>query len=856
MSAFRHCCRHPRQPRAASPDLPPANPVPSPTQDDGYDADAVPIPTPTETLVGSLSPSTEEPRPSSDTVIYCEPVRRSSVKTGEENNDGDGIHKGSELLRPERMNSLNIPRRKAHARSQPTLSTSAAAAVSDQYISMSPSRIALRKRLEAVKIIDEPNALPSSGVESTQGGTSIAESVAVPSHWRLDYIKSSSSFQRSGLREVSVNEHEKEGATEESQASTSTKATAGSTEVHADSTHKQPPISFENERLTGSRVLSAADAVETQNLPKQRTGNHIMPGSYQSDSTAASVHLYDMMISQRVASSNSNISPYRELNMRRQRASTAGSSSPSLTVGKANHQRGKESSSLRSPKPSSSVYASSEEELASSRRNSMLLIEGLPERLRRLKFSATSGDLYSTSAQHSLITIVPRSRFPTTRSDESKKRGSNSGEVHGNEAAPEGEFLDEEAQASPSLRRSFTEPKLNRFKRGAPASFDGSGEWHLSPPSRQPTGLFVRQPTGLMVRQPTGLGVRRPTGTLSSEDAASAWERALRVHAQEDTATSRARLGSISHMIGRDDFKRRVRSRQFTRTPSPLGNITEDPWSQQRGREFEPASGRVSPTGGVPEDVSMPRQISPNRDIHELNIARSPTGSARSVESWTRFPSHTLAERAGAANERDNVISRDFAVTAPLPRRMSKKKTRSMTFGRRFLHKIGRLYTARSSDIRRYNAGHRSSITVGGRLENPELEIPRRTFEPVFLSGTRSDEEPRATDEPQSGPEGDTVMSLKSSSPELHSEQGLGSGVESPGSDLSPVDWGRFYHGLVVRPRNTSTDDEVAPDEIVTEKAADVERDRAGEAEVDAVREMALRAADECVKRSLDVERV
>ncbi|KAL8818046.1 MAG: hypothetical protein Q9223_003232, partial [Gallowayella weberi] len=840
MSAFRHCCRQPRQPRAASPDLPNANPVPSPTQDDGYDADAVPIPTPTETLVGSPTPSTEEPRPSSDTVIYCEPVRRSSVKIAEED-DQDGIHKGSELLRPERMNSLNIPRRKSHARSQPTLSTSAAA-VSDQYISMSPSSIALRKRLEAVKIIDDPNAVPSSGAEAAQRGTSISESAAPP-HWRLDYNKSSSSFRRPGLREVSVNEYEKEGAAEGFQASAFTKATAGSTEVHADNTHQQPPISFENERLTTSRVLSATDAAETQTLPKQQAGNHVVPGSYQSDSTAASVHLYDMMISQRVASSNSNIFPYSELHMRRQRASTTGSSNPSLHLGKASHQRHRESSSLRSPKTSSSVYASSEEELASSRRSSMLLIEGLPERLRRLKISATSGDLYSTSAQHSLITIIPRSRFPTTRSDESKKRRSNSGETCGNEAASEGEDMDE-GRASPSLRRSLTEPKLNRFKKGAPASFDGSGEWHLSPPSGQPTGLFMRQPSGLMVRQPTGLGVRRPTGTLSCEDAASAWERALRVHAEEDTAKSRVRLGSISHMIGRDDFKRRVRSRQFTRTPSPLGNITEDPWSQQRGREFEPASGRVSPTGGVPEDVPMHRQIPQNREIHGLNIARSPTGSARSVDSWTRFPSHTLAERAETANERDNVISRDFAITAPPQRRMSKKKTRSMTFGRRFLHKIGRFYTTRSSDIRRYNAGHRSSITVGGRLENPELEIPRRTFEPVLLSGTRREEEPRAADEPQFGPEEDTVMSLTASSPEVQSEQRLGSGVQSPGSPLSPMDWGRFYNDLVVRPRNTSTDDEVAPDEVVAEEAEDVERDRAGEAEVDAVREMALRAAD------------
>ncbi|KAL8700719.1 MAG: hypothetical protein Q9224_000838, partial [Gallowayella concinna] len=781
MSAFRHCCRPPRHARAASPELPNVNPVPSPTQDDGYDADAVPIPTPTETLVGSLSPSADEPRPSSDTVVYCGPVRRSSVKIAEEN-DEDAIQKGSELLRPERMDSLNIPRRKSHARLQPALSTSAAA-VSDQYIKMSPSRIALRKRLEAVKIIDDSIALPSPQLEPARG-TSTSESAVLP-HWRLDYNKSSSSFRRPGLREVSLNEHEKEGAAEGIQEITATKATTGSTEVHPDNPHQQGPISFENERLASSGAHPTTDTVETQTLPKRRTrfsGEHAMPGSYQSESTAASVHLYDMMISQRVASSNSNIQPYTELNIRRQRVSTAGSSNLSLRIEKARHQHDRESSSLQSPKPSSSVYASSEEELASSRRSSMLLIEGLPERLRRLKISATSGDLYSTSAQHSQITVIPRSRFPTTRSDELKKGGSNSGDIYGDGAISEGEVLDEERQQSPSLRRSSTEPRMNRFKRGVPASFDGSGEWHLSPPSRQPTGLFMRQPTGLMVRQPTGLGVRRPTGTLSSESAASAWERALRVHAEEDNAISRARLGSISHAIGRDDFKRRVRSRQFTRTPSPLGNITEDPWSQQRGRdEFEPASGRVSPTGGVPDHVSTrPRQISRNGDFYGLISARSPIGSARSVDSWTNFPSHTLAERAETANEGDNVLSRDFAVTAPPhQRRMSKKKTRSMTFGRRFLHKIGRFYTTRSSDIRRYNAGHRSSITVGGRLENPELEVPRRTFEPVLLlSGPRRKEEEEEEEEPGARDEvgfGGAEEAMAISSPESNASE-LGSG--------------------------------------------------------------------------------
>ncbi|KAI4245138.1 MAG: hypothetical protein L6R40_002737 [Gallowayella cf. fulva] len=837
MSTLRHCCRHPR---ASSPDLPNAHPVPSPTQDDGYDADAVPIRTPTETLLGSPSPSPDEPRPSCDTVVHYEPIPRSSSKLTDVNEDGAG-QTVSKALKPERVSSLTIPRRRSHVRSQPTLSTTAAA--SDQYVKMSPSRIALRKRLEAITIIDDPKSPPSPKLEPARV-VSIPEA-AVPPHWRLDYKNSSSSFRRPVLRELSVNEHEKDVTGEEKHQASSTNATTGSREVQLDNNHQQVPVSFENERHTNKQAPTSPDIVESQ-TPWQRSRTvseqYVMPGSYQSDSTAASVHLFDMMISQRVASSNSNILPYTELNVRRQRASTARSSSPSLPMGMSRYHRDRQSSSLQSPKLSSSVYTSSEEELASNRRNSMLLIEGLPERLRRLKISATSGDLYFTSAQHSQITVIPRSRFPTTLTDESKKRGSSSGEVHSNEAGVEREGSDEERLQRPPLRRSSTEPRLNRLKRGAPASFDGSGEWHLSPPARQPTGLLARQATGLEFR--------RPTGTLKPEDAASAWERALRYHAEED----RVRVGSISHEISRDDFKRRISRRRFTRTPSPLGDITEDPWSQQRGRETEPASGRVSPTQAEPDGVSPIRRRSPYQHVGGTASVRAPTGSVRPVEAWTRYPSHTMSERTESANERDNVIARDFAVSPTPQRQMSKKKSRSMTFGRKFLQKIGRFYTTRSSDIRRYNAGYRSSISMEGRLENPELEVPRRIFEPVLLYGPRARESPKSTDEPQPSREEAPAVPL-TSSPEPYATEGSSSAVNSPSPEMSQVDWGRLYNDLVVRPRNTSTDEEIAPDEMAAQEPEDIERDRAGQAEVDALREAALKAADDCLRRSMDIER-
>lgn len=841
MSAFRRCCRHPR---ALSPGLPPAVLVPSPTQDDDYDTDAVPLLTPTETLVGSLSLGPDGGRPSSDTVVHRDSIHKSRLKLVSDSG-GDPPCAAPDSSKFERVSSLTIPRRRSHARSQPAPATIAEAAL-DQYVNLSPSRIALRKRLEAVQIIDDPKSSPLPMLGPARV-TSIPES-ALPLHWRLDYNRSSSSFRKPGLREWSANGHEKETAIEREPQAGSSRSRDEMYKVQSNNVDTKTTVRLENDRLTSDQASTSAHVIDSRISVKRKmtaSGELVMLASHQSDSTAASIHLYDMSISQRVASSNSNILPAGEWPLRRHRTSTT-ESNPLLTQGMLRRPDDRESSSLQSPKPSSSFYPSSEEELASSRRSSMLLIESLPERLRRLKVSATTGDLYISSAQHSQITVIPRSRFPTTSTDEPNQRGANSQELHEDALDLDGGYLGKQRLPSPLLRRSSTEPRLNRFKRDAPASFDGSGEWHLSPPSRQPTGLLVRQSTGLVAR--------RPTGTLSPDDGKSVWERALREHAAEDSAIARARAGSISYEIGRDDFKRRLGSRRFTRTPSPLGGITEDPWSQQRGRETEPASGRVSPTEAVPQKKSPIQHDSPIQRVHRRTDAISPSGSVRSVDSWTRYPSHTCVERNEAATERDNIIARDFAVGPTSQPSMSKKKSRSMTFGKKFRHKFTTFYTTRRSDLRRYNAGHRSSIAFGGRLEYPELEIPPRTFDPVLLSKPRSDEVAQRGEEPQAAPRESVAFPL-TSSPEPFSPEGSRSEMESPSPAMSPVDWARTYNKLVVRPRNTSTDEEIAPDEIAPPKGVEEERDKAEQAEVDALREAALKAADDCLKRSMDTER-
>lgn len=98
--------------------------------------------------------------------------------------------------------------------------------------------------------------------------------------------------------------------------------------------------------------------------------------------------------------------------------------------------------------------------------------------------------------------------------------------------------------------------------------------------------------------------------------------------------------------------------------------------------------------------------------------------------SWCRYPSYNRVERSfSPAGTADNVISRDFAIEfrefgitdeQKEIKSSRKKKSRSLTFGKSIISTLSQIY---SIDLRRQHKGHRSSISVGGKLEYPELEI-------------------------------------------------------------------------------------------------------------------------------------
>ena len=133
--------------------------------------------------------------------------------------------------------------------------------------------------------------------------------------------------------------------------------------------------------------------------------------------------------------------------------------------------------------------------------------------------------------------------------------------------------------------------------------------------------------------------------------------------------------------------------------------------------------------------------------------------SAATLNAWSRFPSHTRAERCGSAGREDNILTQDFAYATASGREPSsamfdtpsssmhinsayvKKKrhnwivkSRSMTFGSvmRYYHNLLTSSAGRN---------RRSSVTTGGRLEHPELEILPPTL-PAHPLGTLRPEHP------------------------------------------------------------------------------------------------------------------
>ncbi|MCJ1484158.1 hypothetical protein MMC06_004326 [Schaereria dolodes] len=269
-------------------------------------------------------------------------------------------------------------------------------------------------------------------------------------------------------------------------------------------------------------------------------------------------------------------------------------------------------------------------------------------------------------------------------------------------SAPKKSRFIEELGKDLGTTRRFSENLLLGSKhpqRSSLSGFDGSGEWYNA--NSRP-----------------GYGYEFVHG--QEDSAAELWERALQDHSEQRKSFSGGRNGSELEKRSHTSLKKGTRAIQGSRIIPPLRKISAVDPKESR---FE------DDTQQIPINDAGPG--TPSKTVGKLR--GSPTSS---TASWRRFPSHNRAERSPeSAGEADNVIARDFApktdgVTgaADGPKKGlsffgKKKKSRSMTFGRNIFKSWSRLYNSRSAEFKGYRRSYRSSVSVGGVLDYPELEI-------------------------------------------------------------------------------------------------------------------------------------
>jgi hypothetical protein len=154
---------------------------------------------------------------------------------------------------------------------------------------------------------------------------------------------------------------------------------------------------------------------------------------------------------------------------------------------------------------------------------------------------------------------------------------------------------------------------------------------------------------------------------------------------------------------------------------------------------------------------NIAESVSPSDEV-QMHFNRQ-SDDAETVGAWGRYPSHSRPERTFSASHIDRVDSRDFALEAAINFAMGKTngeeeeeigptqrastppllpgekkrkkrvgntrmaKSNSMTFGKNFLKSYTKIFRSQSIEFQKHGHGHRSSVSTGGRLKYPDLEI-------------------------------------------------------------------------------------------------------------------------------------
>ena len=403
------------------------------------------------------------------------------------------------------------------------------------------------------------------------------------------------------------------------------------------------------------------------------------------------------------------------------------------------------------PRAASSVYSSQPESRLSSRRDSLVQFNSLSDRVQQ----------YKDYNSHEGIISVPASRLRAVDVEKLEHQTSDASFHSSNESFTKRELAAAERRIS-SINRANTLPKSSRFKeeldqisaeltltnpaRRRFSNLDGSSYQRSrsisSPRSLHSLSLNDEGTSvwGKAVREHARLSLS-PSKSLSrlsvNNESTSAWEKALREHALEDAALKHTRLGSYSpDFLG--DTEIGPKDEHISRKPSTRPSLYRNQAHLFVEADHGPQLQARLAAYKLPTYHPTSKRKRPMID----EVKRS--SSAYPIGSWSRYPSHSRPERSSSpAGVQDQVFARDFADmtprsgqnTSPNAKLDPRKRKKSMNFGKHMLSQLSRLYKSQSQVLQRRLAnearGHRSSISEGGMLEYPELELLGRLSPPL-----------------------------------------------------------------------------------------------------------------------------
>ncbi|MCJ1333860.1 hypothetical protein MMC10_010566 [Thelotrema lepadinum] len=255
----------------------------------------------------------------------------------------------------------------------------------------------------------------------------------------------------------------------------------------------------------------------------------------------------------------------------------------------------------------------------------------------------------------------------------------------------------------PQVQEFVTLPKTR--KRQQPRKSRFREEFHISrPPSIGASfdGNDDRPP--ISAAQSHRRRAREPGIMPHSEEATAMWEKALAFHAKEVANRKRSPYSPFRANMW-------SASRRNLAPPSQL-----DTWESERlGRK------RILSIDSA--------DIAPDVVVAHAAIQQPLLQKDRPQGTWSRYPSHTRSDRTTSAGSQDHVSTWDFAKEYELPAKAvsmierTKRKRKPLPGSRNFFDIIKDRWVNERSDLLRMERGYRSSVSVGGELKYPDLEL-------------------------------------------------------------------------------------------------------------------------------------